>query len=446
MRQLTGWNDLDFVSERVNAVHRGPHILTQGLLMAVAAFFVVALIWAWLAVLDEVTSGEGRVIPSSQIQVVQNLEGGILKAVLVAEGDIVDRNQIILHIENTTSAGSYGELRAKYMSALAAVSRLTAETTQTALQFPTELMSERSDLAQSERSLYMARQSELQSQVSVFQQQVTQRTQDLADLKSKADHFERSARLLREEVSINMPLVTQGVVSKIDLLQLQRQLVDLESQIQSAKLNIPRAEAALREANQRIEEKVHTFLAESQKDLTQRRSELATLTEAITTARDRVDRTEVRSPVKGIIKQVKLRTIGGVVKPGMDLVEIVPLEDTLLVEAKVRPKDIAFIRPDQEAIVKITAYDYSIYGGLKAKVERISADTITDDDPSGRKNESYYRITVRTNKNHLGSEEHPLPIIPGMVSSVDILTGQKSVLDYLMKPILKARDRALRER
>lgn len=445
MRQLTAWNDLDFVSERVNAAHRGPHILTQGLLMAVAAFFVVGLIWAWLAVLDEVTSGEGRVIPSSQIQVVQNLEGGILKAVLVAEGDIVDRNQIILHIENTTSAGSYGELRARYMSALAAVSRLTAETTQTSLQFPAELLSERGDLAQSERNLYMARQSELQSQVSVFQQQVTQRTQDLADLKSKGDHFERSARLLREEVSINMPLVTQGVVSKIDLLQLQRQLVDLESQIQSAKLNIPRAEAALREANQRIEEKVHTFLAESQKDLTQRRSELATLTEAITTARDRVDRTEVRSPVKGIIKQVKLRTIGGVVKPGMDLVEIVPLEDTLLVEAKVRPKDIAFIRPDQEAIVKITAYDYSIYGGLKAKVERISADTITDED-AGRKNESYYRITVRTNKNHLGSEEHPLPIIPGMVSSVDILTGQKSVLDYLMKPILKARDRALRER
>ncbi len=445
MSTVKAWDDLDFVSERVSAIHRGPHIISQGLLIAVAVFLLVGLIWSYLAVMDEVTSGEGRVIPSSQIQVVQNLEGGILKSVLIDEGDIVERDQILLNIDNTTAAGSFGEVRTKYMGALAAYARLTAETNQEQLQFLPELLSERPDLAQSERNLYMARQGELQAQISVFQQQVMQREQELADLKSKADYFERSAKLLREQIRINAPLVASGVVSQVDIITLQRQLVDVESQRDSARLNIPRAEAAQREANSRIQEKIQTFLSEAQRDRTQRQTEVATLSETLAAARDRVERTEVRSPVKGIIKQVKLRTIGGVVKPGMDLVEIVPLDDTLLVEAKIRPKDIAFIRPNQEAIVKITAYDYSIYGGLKAKVERISADTITDEDTT-RKNESYYRIIVRTNKNHLGVEPNPLPIIPGMVTTVDILTGHKSVLDYLLKPILKARERALRER
>jgi adhesin transport system membrane fusion protein len=179
--------------------------------------------------------------------------------------------------------------------------------------------------------------------------------------------------------------------------------------------------------------------------LTEKQNELTAVGEAIFAAKDRVQRTEVRSPVNGIVKQMKVNTVGGVVRPGMDLVEIVPIDDTLLVEAKVRPRDIAFIRPDQEAIVKISAYDFSVYGGLKAKVERISADTIIETDASGR-SESYYKIIVRTDKNYLGAKEGPLPIIPGMVATVDILTGEKSVLDYLLKPLMKARERALHER
>jgi adhesin transport system membrane fusion protein len=412
----------------------------------VFAFFVVAVFWAHWAILDEVTSGEGRVIPSSQIQVVQNLEGGIVKDILVHEGDFVDKDQILLNIDNSAFVSSLGEMRAKYYGLMAAIARLKAETEQTAPKFPAELLAEAPDIAQSEQALYLARQSELQAQLSVFQQQAAQRNQELTELKSKLQHLQESVSLSKQEIAINKPLVANGVVSKVDEIKLERQLNDLNGDMQAAALGIPRVEAAVREANQRIEEKYLSFRSDAQKDLAKNQTDFNTVAESMTAAKDRVQRTEVRSPVKGVIKQVKVTTVGGVVKPGMDLVEIVPLEDTLLVEARVRPRDIAFIHPNQAAIVKITAYDFAIYGGLKAKVERISADAIEDDQSRTQKPETYYKIVVRTENNHLGSANAPLPIIPGMVASVDILTGKKSVLDYLLKPILRGREKAMHER
>jgi len=328
---------------------------------------------------------------------------------------------------------------------MAAVARLKAETEQTAPQFPPELLAEEPRIAQSEQALYLARQSELQGQLSVLGQQLQQREQELTELKSKRDHLQESVSLARKEIAINKPLVESGVVSKVDGIKLERQLNDLTGDLQAATLAIPRAEAAMREVNQRIEGQYLTFRSDAQKELAQRQNEFNSIAESITAARDRVDRTEVKSPVRGIIKQVKVSTVGGVVKPGMDLVEIVPLDDTLLVEAKVRPRDIAFIKPNQDAMVKITAYDFAIYGGLKAKVERISADAI-EDESRGQRPETYYKIVVRTENNHLGNAQKPLPIIPGMVASVDILTGKKSVLDYLLKPILRGREKAMHER
>lgn len=437
--------DLEFAPVRLGWLRQRPPLPAYALILGVALFFVVAVIWANWAILDEVTSGEGRVIPSSQVQVVQNLEGGIVKDILVGEGDIVEADQTLMNIDNSAFVASYGELQSKYFGFLGSVSRLTAEAEQAPLKFPPVLIAEQPMIAQSERDLYMARQSELQAQLAVFEQQVNQRTQELAELRSRLEHLQRSIELLRQEVQISAPLVEKGVVPRIEYLRLQRQINDMVGESNSVKISIPRAESALREANRRIEERFLTFRSEAQKELTQRRTELATLSESIIAARDRVQRTEVRSPVRGIVKQVKVTTVGGVVKPGMDLMEIVPLDDTLLVEARVRPKDIAFIRPNQDAVVKITAYDFAIYGGLKARVERISADAI-EEEATNQRNESYYKIVVRTDKNYLGTADHPLPIIPGMVASVDILTGKKSVMDYLLKPVLRARQQALRER
>jgi adhesin transport system membrane fusion protein len=232
------------------------------------------------------------------------------------------------------------------------------------------------------------------------------------------------------------------VVAKVDMLRLEREVLDLRSQIEATNLAKPRAESALNEAQRRIAERLVTFRSEAATELSKRQAELASINEALTADTDRVNRTEVRSPVHGTVKEIKVRTVGGVVQPGQDLMEIVPIEDTLLVEAQVRPSDIAFMYPNQKAVIKITAYDFSIYGGLDAVVEQISADSIEDKE----KGESFFRVYLRTDKNYLGTAEDPLPIIPGMTASVDVLTGEKTVLEYLMKPILRARDSALRER
>lgn len=437
--------DAAFAPVRLGARMDRPPAMGFVLIIGVALFMVVAVLWADWAILDEVTTGHGRVIPSSQIQVVQNLEGGIIREILVKEGEVVNKGQVLLQIENTGFVASYGELRARHLGLTAAVARLTSEAHQKPLKFPPELLAEDRKIAERERSLYLARQSELQAQLAVFEQQGVQRKQELAELQNRQTHLARTVSLIDEELRITKPLVDQSVVPRIEYLRLQRQLSEQQRALDGVRLAQPRARSAMREANRRIQERFLGFRAEAQRDLTQRQTELATVNEAIVAARDRVQRTEVRSPVHGIIKRVKVSTVGGVIRPSMDLVEIVPLDDTLLVEAKVRPQDIAFIRPDQDAIVKITAYDFSIYGGLKAKVERISADAITEPDSAGRE-ESYYKIIVRTERNFLGTTAKPLPIIPGMVASVDILTGNKSVLDYLLKPLLKAKNRALRER
>jgi adhesin transport system membrane fusion protein len=239
------------------------------------------------------------------------------------------------------------------------------------------------------------------------------------------------------------PLVSSGAASKLELVKLERDVTDLQGQLDDVKLSIPQAESARDEAQKRIQEKSATFHSDAQAELNKHTAELSALSQQIFAQHDRVTRTEVRSPVRGTIKDVKVTTIGEVIKPGADLVEIVPLEDTLLVEAKVRPADVAFLHPGQLAMVKITAYDFSIYGGLKAQVEDISADTIKDETPNGG---TFFRVTLRTEKNALGTGDKALPIIPGMTASAEILTGQKSVLDYFLKPLLKARDEALRER
>jgi membrane fusion protein, adhesin transport system len=247
--------------------------------------------------------------------------------------------------------------------------------------------------------------------------------------------------LATQELDMATPLAAKGVFSKMDMLRLRRQVVDLQSALDQAKLQKPRAESALLESNHRIEAARSEFRSEALRELTLKRTELQSIKEVVSAGEDQVRRTEVRSPVRGLIKQIKINTVGGVLPPGGEIMEIVPIEDTLLVEAMVRPSDIAFLRPGLPATVKITAYDYSIYGGMRGRVEDISADTLANE-----RGETFFRVRVRTEKAHLGTEERPLEIIPGMTAQVDIMTGKKTVMDYLLKPILRARSEALRER
>ena len=411
------------------------------LLFAIAAFFGVFFAWASWAELDEVTRGEGKVIPSRQVQVVQNLEGGIVAELLVREGAIVERGGVLVRIDGVRAASELRESRQRYLALLGALGRLRAEVEETEIALAPEVLAEAPEVARNERALYRARRDALQSELEVLRSQATQREQELAELATRIGQLERSHALAVEELEITEPLAASRVVSKVQLLRLQREVSDLAGELEATRLALPRVETALGEARRRIEERQLSFRAEAQRELNAVQAEAAALHEVIAAETDKVSRTEVRSPVRGTVKQLFVNTVGGVIQPGADLIEIVPLEDNLLVEAKVRPADIAFLHPGQAATVKVTAYDFSIYGGLDAVVEDISADTITDD-----KGESFYRVRVRTHDNALHKADEPLPIIPGMTTQVDILTGEKTVLDYLLKPILRARERALRER
>ena len=426
---------------RAGADLQAPRGFAHLLLFAIVAFFAVFFAWASWAELEEVTRGEGKVIPSSQVQVVQNLEGGIVAELLVREGAIVERGQVLVRIDNVGAASELRESRQRYLALLGALGRLRAEVDDVRRRVRPEVMAEAPDVAQSERALHRARRDALQSELEVLRSQALQREQERTELATRLDQLERSHALALEELEITEPLATSRVVSRVQLLRLQREVNDLAGELEATRLAVPRVEAALREAKRRIEERQLSFRAEAQRELNAVQAEAAALHEVITAEADRVSRTEVRSPVRGTVKQLLVNTVGGVIQPGADLVEIVPLEDNLLVEAKVRPADIAFLHPGQPAMVKVTAYDFAIYGGLDAVVEDISADTITDE-----RGESFYRVRVRTHDNALYKAGEPLPIIPGMTTQVDILTGEKTVLDYLLKPILRAKERALRER
>jgi adhesin transport system membrane fusion protein len=434
-------DDMQFISDVNAAVLMGASRSSHLILAATALFLVVALLWAANATLDEVTRGEGKVIPSSKVQIVQNLEGGILERILVREGDLVERDQPLLQLDDTRFSSTFRETRLKYLALLAKSARLRAEANKQPLQIPEIVWQEREDLARNEVALFESRAVELESNLSILREQESQTSHELAELRSKKDKIARSYELVRQELVMSEPLADEGAISEVEILRLKRSVNDLRGDLDASRLAIPRLQSAMEEMKDKIGDLEITFRTQARGELNEVEAELSGVEETLRSQQDRVSRTLVRSPVKGEVKQVKVTTIGGVIQPGMDLIEIVPIEGTLLVEAHVRPADIAFLRPNQDAQVKLTAYDYAIYGGLPAKLEHISADTITNED-----GESFYLIRVRTERSHLGTEEHPLKIIPGMTAVVDILTGEKTVLDYLMKPVLRAREMALRER
>ncbi|WP_122415528.1 HlyD family type I secretion periplasmic adaptor subunit [Pseudomonas viridiflava] len=406
-----------------------------------AALLLGALLWAGFAVLEEVTTGEGKAIPSSKVQVIQNLEGGIVSDIFVREGQVVDKGDTLLRLDDTRFMSSRSESEVDRLTLTAQVERLAAEAEGRALTLPAEVTSSAPQVAADEQALYESRQRRLASEQRTLNEQLRQKTQELAEFRSKQEQFRSSLALVQQELDMSAPLVSSGAVSPVEILRLKRNAVELRGSMNSNTLAIPRAEAAISEIKSRVQESELAFRADAARELNEKRNDLARISASRIAIDDRMSRTTVVSPVRGIVKTLKVNTIGGVVQPGSDLLEIVPLEDNLLIEAKVRPQDVAFLHPGQKAMVKFSAYDYTLYGGLPARLELIGADTITDD-----KDNSFYLIQVRTDSNHLGSDSRPLLIIPGMIATVDIITGEKSVLDYLLKPVLKARAEALRER
>ncbi|WP_134677989.1 HlyD family type I secretion periplasmic adaptor subunit [Ectopseudomonas khazarica] len=433
--------DTEFMPEVEGAILEDSPWLTRLTVWSVCACLLAALVWAHFAVLEEVTTGQGKAIPSSKVQVIQNLEGGIVSEIFVREGQVVNKGDTLLRLDDTRFLSNQGETEADRLALIARIERLTAEAEGRAPALPEEVSRDAPQLAEDELALYRSRQQRLESEQRTLGEQYRQKEQELAEFRSKAQQYRSSLGLLQQELNMSQPLVASGAISQVELLRLRRSLVEQRGALEATNLAIPRAEAAMAEIKSKMQESQLAFRSEAFKELNEVRTELQKINATSVAIQDKVTRTTVTSPVRGVIKQLKVNTIGGVVQPGSDMLEIVPLDDSLLIEAKVRPQDVAFLHPGQKAMVKFTAYDYTIYGGLKANLELISADTITDEEGN-----SFYLIQVRTDKSHLGSDENPLLIIPGMVASVDIITGEKSVLAYLLKPVLKARSEAMRER
>ena len=433
--------DIAYMPDTLAAeVERLP-VLSHAVLWLTLIMILTGITWANMATVDEVAHAEGRVISSSQLQVIQNLEGGILQQVMVREGDRVKEGQTLMLLDDTRFASTLNEGRIATLALSAQISRLEAELEDRPFTPPPDFPIEHLDIIDRERQLFFARQQEKNSAIDILNQRLMQQTQSLAELQAEEQKLKRNTDLAQRELEMTSPLVATGAVSEVELLRIQAAVNESEGQLEVTRTTIPRAQAIISEAEDTIVERRQQFVREAQTELNQAKTELARMSISNVALEDRVERTDVRSPVDGTVKQVLVNTVGAVVQPGMDLVEIVPLNDTLLVEAKVRPADVAFIHPGQIATVKLTAYDFSIYGGLDAVLELISADTITDDT-----GEHYFQIHVRTNKNYLGNETNPMPIIPGMIATVDIITGEKTIMDYILKPLKRAQEAALSER
>jgi adhesin transport system membrane fusion protein len=428
----------DFVADADLYMIQQEPLRARVLLKSGIVVLSIFIIWSAVAQIDEITRGEGKVIPSRQLQVLQSLDGGIVAEIAVQEGQVVQAGQILLKVDPTRFVSSVRENRAQYLSLLAKAARLRALAEGKPFEPPAEALKDDPKTVEEERRLYESRASELDGQISISRQQLVQKQQELNEASAKRAQAAQAYDLTAKELSVTRPLLSSGAVSEVELLRLERDVSRFRGERDMASAQIARSQSAIAEASRKVQEVELNFRNEARKEMAETLGKLNALSEGNVGLADKVKHSDIRSPVRGTVKRLLVNTVGGVVQPGKDVVEVVPLEDNLLLEAKVMPKDIAFLRPGQKAIVKFTAYDFSIYGGLDAKLEHIGADSITDE-----RGNTFYTVRVRTAKSSLGEN---LPIIPGMVAEVDIVTGQKSILAYLLKPVLKAKQAAFTER
>jgi adhesin transport system membrane fusion protein len=432
--------DYEYIDSLSGAIlEKHPKKLHVILLFWVVTIFAF-LLWASIFKIDEIARGIGDVIPSNENQIVQNLEGGIVEEMVVREGSIVKKGDILLKINNEKSVSTFESNEVKSLALEAKILRLKAESKNEEFDLSSIQNETLQSYIQNELSLYQTNKQQLNSTLEVLQEQLHQKRNASEDAKSKEYHLSKSLTMIRKEISMTEPMVERGIASQVDLLRLQKEENNALNELKSAKFTIERLGSEIQEILYKIEETKLSFAAKAKEQLNE---SMAEYKKTITNAKaleDQVTRTVVKAPRDGIVQKLFVHTIGGVVKPGDDLVEIVPTDEKLLVNAKIKPQDIAFIYPGQEAIVKFTAYDFSIYGGMDAKVISISPDTVKDKDEN-----TYYIVRVETSQNKLKNQKE-MKIIPGMTAQVDILTGKKSILNYILKPILKTQQYALTDR
>lgn len=408
------------------------------LLRLAAGVLILLVIWAAFAQLDEVTRGEARVVPTTQVQIIQSVDGGVVEELLVKEGQVVKAGQLLLRVDSTRFVSALLESRASQQALQAKALRLEALTRGTPFNPPAELRRMAPDVVAQEMRLYESTRAGISVQISIAQNQLSQREQELNEVRARRDQASRSLELMTRETNATRPLVATGAVSEVEVLRLDREVARLRGDREQSTAQIARVQSAILEATRKIEEVGLSSRNQMSAELSETMGRLASLSQGGLALEDKVKHADITSPVRGTVKRLLVNTVGAVVQPGKEVVEVVPLDDTLILEVQITPKDIGFLRPGQQATVKFTAYDFSIYGGLEAEVIQIGADSVIDE-----KGNAFFRVRVRTLKPSLGAN---LPIIPGMVAQVDILTGKKTVLAYLLKPVLRAKANALTER
>jgi len=433
--------DYEFINSLSAAVaEQTPKKMRWALYFWVTAV-TIFILWASLTQIDEITRGTGKVVPSGENKIVQNLEGGIVKEIYIKVGDSVKKGEPLLKIDNEKNKAQLDSTSIKLLELTAKEIRLTAESDGKPFKVSQELEKQMPLFVANERSLYESRQKALMAKINALVDKKRQKEQELKETEEKIIHLKRTDALINEEVKMMEPMVKQGVKSKVAFMKLQREQSQIKNDLTSAQNSLPRIRAGISEIENNIKEEKITFRNEAKEALNEVTAEKLRVKESSEALTDQIDRTIVRSPINGVIQKLYVNTVGGVIQPGEDLVEIVPTDDVLWLEVKIKPSDIAFIYPGQKAVVKVSAYDFAIYGSLEGEVVHISADTTKDE-----KDNVFYTIHIKTKKNHLGTEEKPLKIIPGMTVNVDIMTGKKSVMDYILKPILKAKQYTFTER
>ena len=413
-------------------------VKAKGLLYLVSIVLFLLVVWSYFAEIDEVAKGDGKVISSQQLQVLQSYDGGIVQDILVAEGQTVKAGQVLLRVDPTRFLSSLEENTTQFAALAAKVQRLSALTQGKALRFNKELQEQAPSIVENERKLYNSNLAELDEVAAGSDSRIMQRRQDVEEERANLSQYQNVLSLTRKELSVTKPLLASGAVSEIEILRLERQVVELEGNITKSKVAIERGLNAIEEEIIKKEESRLRLVNRWNQELTDATGEMATLQQSQTSLEDVVSQADIRSPINGTVQRLLINTVGGVITPGSAVVELVPQDDQLIVEAKVSPKDIAFIRQGQPAILKFSAYDFTIYGGMSAEVQHISADAITND-----KDETYYLVRLET-KRSIADES--LDILPGMIVQVDILTGKKTVLNYILSPLFNVTASALRER
>lgn len=401
--------------------------------IAAAAGFTLFLLWASFAKVDEVTRGQGRVIPSSKVQIIQSAEPSTIEEILVRTGQTVQKGQLLVRLDNTSSQSELGQLETENQLLAQRAARLESEGGGADCG---------GDNCGDENRLLLVRRSALQSQLAALSAAVDQRQRDAGEARATATSLESTLRLAQQQVNMLTPLAQKNVIPQTELLTAQREMVDIQGRLAAARQAISRSEAAVREARAEVSRARFDFQQEALNERSQLTTKMAVNKQSIRGAEGRVARSEIRAPARGVINDLAVNTVGGFVNAGEQILQIVPLGDKLLIETRVTPRDIAFLKVGDPANVKVTAYDFSIYGGLKGRVVRVSADSIYDE----VERQAYFTVVVETDKSYLENGGRRLPITPGMLCDVEVLTGKKSVLTYLLKPVLKASGSALTER